>query len=48
MPRWKAPEILRNEVYLDVRRNDEGRGKRSRWVFLSSLLENHLRKVSSK
>jgi len=24
MPRCKAPEILRNEAYLDVRRNDEG------------------------
>ncbi len=37
MPRCKAPEILRNEVYLNVRRNDEGKGKRSRWVFFSSL-----------
>jgi nitrous oxide reductase accessory protein NosL len=36
MPRCKAPEILRNEAYLDVRRNDEGRGKRSRWAFFSS------------
>jgi len=24
MPRCKAPEILRSEAYLDVRRNDEG------------------------
>jgi hypothetical protein len=24
MPRCKAPEILRSETYLDVRRNDEG------------------------
>ena len=24
MPRCKAPEILRNEAYSDVRRNDEG------------------------
>jgi hypothetical protein len=24
MPRWKAPEILRSEAYLEVRRNDEG------------------------
>ena len=24
MPRCKAIEILRNEAYLDVRRNDEG------------------------
>jgi len=24
MPRCKAPEILRNEAYLEVRRNDEG------------------------
>ena len=24
MPRCKAPEVLRNEAYLDVRRNDEG------------------------
>ena len=38
MPRCKAPEILRNEPYLDVRRNDEGLGKRSRWAFFSSLL----------
>jgi len=39
MPRWKAPEILRNEAYLDVRCNDEGGGKRSRWAFFSSLLD---------
>ena len=39
MPRCKAPEILRNEAYLDVRRNDEGLGKRSRWAFFSNLLE---------
>ena len=38
MPRCKAPEILRNEAYLDVRRNDEGLGKRSRWAFFSRLL----------
>ena len=37
MPRCKAPEVLRNEAYLDVRRNDEGREKRSRWAFFSSL-----------
>ena len=24
MPRCKAPEILRNEAHLDVRRKDEG------------------------
>jgi len=24
MPECKAPEILRSEAYLDVRRNDEG------------------------
>ena len=24
MPRYEAPEILRSEAYLDVRRNDEG------------------------
>jgi hypothetical protein len=24
MPRCKAPEILRNEAYLEVRRNNEG------------------------
>jgi hypothetical protein len=24
MPRCKAPEILRSEAYLDVRRNNEG------------------------
>jgi len=24
MARCKAPEILRSEAYLDVRRNDEG------------------------
>jgi hypothetical protein len=36
MPRCKAPEILRNEAYLDVRRNDEGWGQRRRWAFLSS------------
>ena len=38
MPRCKASEILRNEAYLDVRRNDEGLGKRSRWAFFSGLL----------
>ena len=38
MPRCKAPEILRNEAYLDVRRNDEGLGKRRRWAFFSSVL----------
>ena len=37
-PRCKAPETLRNEAYLDVRRNDEGLGKRSRWAFFSGLL----------
>jgi hypothetical protein len=26
MPRGKAPEILRNEAYLDVRCNDEDKG----------------------
>ena len=39
MLRCKASAILRNEAYLDVRRNDEGQGQRSRWVFFSSLLE---------
>ena len=42
MPRCKAPEILRSEAYLDVRRNAEGpagrQGKRRRWAFFSSLL----------
>jgi len=37
MPRCKAPEILRNEAYLEVRLNDEGGGKRSRRAFFSSL-----------
>jgi hypothetical protein len=44
MPKCKAPEILsirpdhgRSEAYLDVRRNDEGRGQRRRWAFFSSL-----------
>jgi len=40
MPRCKAPEIPRNEEYLEVRRNDEGWGKRSRWAFFSSLLDH--------
>jgi len=26
MPRCKAPETLRSEAYLDVRRNDGGKG----------------------
>jgi hypothetical protein len=30
---------LTDEAYLDVRRNDEGRGKRRRWAFFSSLLD---------
>ena len=38
--RCKAPEILRSEAYLSVRRNDEGRGKRRRWPFWSNLLTN--------
>ncbi len=38
MPRYEAPEILRSEVYLDVHRNDEGSGERSRWAFSSILL----------
>ena len=44
MPRCKAPEILRPkgmsiEAYLaEVRRKDEGLGKRSRWAFFSSLI----------
>jgi hypothetical protein len=38
MPRYEAPEILRSEVYLDVHRNDEGSGERSRWAFFSILL----------
>jgi hypothetical protein len=39
MPRYKAPEILMSEAYLDVRRNDEGWGEQSRWAFFSILLE---------
>ncbi len=38
MPRCKAPEILRSETYMKVRRNDEGRGQRRRWAFFSTLL----------
>jgi len=30
---------MRNEAYFTVRRNDEGRVQRSRWVFFNSLLE---------
>ncbi|MBP1741799.1 MAG: hypothetical protein H6Q48_4092 [Deltaproteobacteria bacterium] len=26
-------------MYLEVRRNDEGRGTRRRWVFFSNLLK---------
>ena len=37
MSRCKAPEILRSEAYLNVRRSDEGWGKRSSWAFFSSL-----------
>jgi hypothetical protein len=36
MARCKAPEVLRNEAYMEVRRNDEGRGERSRWIFFIS------------
>ena len=39
MSRYKAPEILRSEAYLDVRCNDEGRGERSRWRFFNSLIK---------
>ncbi len=38
MPRCKATEVLRNEAYFGVRRNDEGRGQRRRWAFFISLL----------
>jgi hypothetical protein len=38
MARCKAPEILRSETYLEVRRNDEGWGQRRRWAFFSILL----------
>jgi len=38
MTRYEAPEILRSEVYLDVHRNEEGSGERSRWAFFSILL----------
>jgi hypothetical protein len=38
MPRYEAPEILRSKVYLDVHRNDEGSGERSRWAFFGILL----------
>src|SRR4030043_171586 len=38
MSRCKAPEVPRSEVYLDVRRSDEGRGKRRRWAFFTSPL----------
>ena len=37
--RCKTPEILRNEAYIDVRRNDEGLGQRRRWVVFISLIE---------
>ena len=37
MLRYKAPEILRSEAYLDVLCNDEGQGERSRWAFFNSL-----------
>ena len=29
--------ILRSEAYFGVRRNEEGRGERRRWVFFSIL-----------
>jgi hypothetical protein len=32
MSRCKAPEVMRNEAYVEVRLNDERRGKRSRWI----------------
>jgi hypothetical protein len=37
MPRWEVLEIPSREAYLDICRNDEGRKKRSGWVFFSSL-----------
>jgi hypothetical protein len=37
MPRCKAPEILRSEAYLDVRRNDERRGVPLRRIRSNSL-----------
>jgi hypothetical protein len=45
MSRCKAPEILRSETYLIVRRNDEGRGERSRWVFFSILRQANINPV---
>jgi hypothetical protein len=33
MSRSKAPEVLRNEAYIEVRCNDEGQGERWRWAF---------------
>ena len=39
MPRYKAPEVPRNEAYIQIRRNDEELGKRRRWTFFSILLE---------
>ena len=38
MSRCKALEILRSEAYSDVRRNDEGREQRRRWIFFTDLL----------
>ena len=39
--------MSRPEAHLSVRRNDEGQGKRSRWVFFSSVIERvkSLRKI---
>ena len=37
MSRCKAPEVSRNEAYIEVRRTDEERGQRRRWAFFSIL-----------
>jgi len=50
--RCKAPEILRSEAYLPVRRNDEGpagrQGKRRRWSFFSKLLQRDVKRESGE
>lgn len=48
MPRCKAPEILRNEAYFAVRRNDEERGQRRRWAFLGNLLVEYRTSINDQ
>jgi Pyruvate/2-oxoacid:ferredoxin oxidoreductase delta subunit len=46
--RYKAPETPRNEAYIGVRRNEEGRGQHRRWIFFSNLLNERRKKMTQE